>query len=382
MAGIEQAAANAAEIIPKEEPQAEQVQTEEKFVPKWIAWEVTSKCNLHCVHCRSSSDMSSHEGDFTTEEAYRLLDDIASFSKPVIVITGGEPLLRPDVFEIASYGTKLGLRMCMATNGTFVNDEVCAKMKASGIQMVSMSLDGASAAVHDNFRDQEGAFDATLKGIEYLKKNGIPFLINSSFTKRNQDEIPKLYELAKKLGATAWYMFMVVPTGRGEDILDELISKEDYEKLLNWHFDMEMEEKDMLVRPTCAPHYYRIALQRKKQDKVDYERRTLKFSTGGAKGCIAAQVIAMIDSYGNVRPCSYFPETAGNVKKQSFKEIWENSELFNNLRNFKAYKGRCGACEYLNVCGGCRARADAVHHDYLEEEPFCTYEPLRLRGGL
>jgi radical SAM protein with 4Fe4S-binding SPASM domain len=317
--------------------------------------------------------------DFSTEAAFRILEDIASYAKPVVVLSGGEPLLRKDVFEIARHGTELELRMCLATNGTLIDDEQCRKIKESGIKIVSLSLDGSTAEIHDDFRKQEGAFEGTIRAATLFRKHGIEFIINSSFTKRNQEEIPKVYKLAKELGATAWYMFMIVPTGRGEEIMSELISKEDYEKILEWHYHMEKDEKDILVRPTCAPHYYRIVRQKAREEGIKFERRSLKFSTGGAKGCIAGQLICLIDVDGNVLPCSYFPEPAGNIFKQSFKEIWENSKLFKELRDFKSYKGRCGACEYINVCGGCRARAYAVYGDYLEEEPFCSYVPKRMR---
>ncbi|MDI6800916.1 MAG: radical SAM protein [Thermodesulfovibrionales bacterium] len=351
-----------------------------EFTPKWIAWEITRRCNLKCVHCRSSSEMLVKEHpDFPSEEAYRILDDISSYAKPVVVLSGGEPLLRNDVFDIARYGADKGLRMCLATNGTLVNDGICENIKASGIRIVSLSLDGSTEEVHDNFRNEKGAFKGTVNAARLFKKHGIDFLINSSFTKRNQEEIQNVYKLAKDLGATAWYMFMIVPTGRGEEIMNELISKEDYEKILEWHYDMEKDEKDILVRPTCAPHYYRIVLQKSKEEGEKLERRTLKFSTGGSKGCLAGQLICLIDVDGNVLPCSYFPKAAGNIRRQSFKEIWENSELFKDMRDFKAYKGRCGACEFVNVCGGCRARAYAMEGDYLEEEPFCGYVPMRIK---
>ncbi|MBI4849756.1 MAG: radical SAM protein [Nitrospirae bacterium] len=352
----------------------------DKFEPKWIAWEITRRCNLRCVHCRSSSEMEAKgHPDFSTEEAYRVIDDIASYAKPVMVLSGGEPLLRKDVFDIAKYGTSKDLRMCIATNGSLVTEEICEGMKSSGIKMVSLSLDGSTAEVHDNFRNQKGAFAGVVNATELFNKHGIKFLINSSFTKRNQQEISKVYKLAKKLGATAWYMFMIVPTGRGEDIMSELISKEDYEELLEWHYQMEKNEKDLLVRPTCAPHYYRVVLQKQKEEGEKLERRTLKFSTGGSKGCLAGQLICLVDVDGNVLPCSYFPKSAGNIREKSFKDIWENSELFKDMRNFKAYKGRCGSCEYVNVCGGCRARAYAVSGDYMEEEPFCGYIPYKIR---
>lgn len=351
-------------------------------MPKWIAWEVTKRCNLRCIHCRSSSDMEAPEGIFTTEESYRLIDDISGFAKPVLVLSGGEPLLRKDIFDIATYGTKKGLRMCLATNGTLIDDEVCEKIKVSGIRIVSLSLDGSTKEIHDDFRKQEGAFEGTINGAKLLRKHGIEFIINSSFTKRNKDEIANTYRLAKDLGATAWYMFMIVPTGRGEEIISELIPKEDYDEILDWHYHMEKNEKDILVRPTCAPHYYRIVLQKSKEDGEKFERRNLKFSTGGAKGCIAGQLIAFIDIDGNVKPCSYFLRSAGNLKEKSFREIWEESELFSEMRDFKRYKGRCGSCEYIGVCGGCRARADAVYGDYLEEEPFCTYIPRKLKTAM
>ncbi len=351
-----------------------------KFEPKWLAWEITRRCNLHCVHCRSSSELTAKEHpDFPTSEAFRILDDIASFSKPVIVLSGGEPLMRRDVFEIARHGAEKGLRMCLATNGTFVTPKVCSRIKDSGICIVSLSMDGATAEVHDNFRQQPGAFKSMVNAARLFRENGIPFLINSSFTRRNQKDIPSVYRFAKELGATAWYMFMIVPTGRGGKIMDELISAEDYESILKWHYEMEKGEKELLVRPTCAPHYYRIRLQMAKKEGITLRPRSLKFSTGGSKGCLAGQLIAFINVDGDVLPCSYFPLSAGNIHEHRFREIWMESPLFKELRDFSCYKGRCGSCEYIQVCGGCRARAYAVYGDYLAEEPFCNYVPRKIR---
>ncbi len=351
-----------------------------KFEPKWIAWEITRRCNLHCVHCRSSSELEvAGHPDFSLAEARRVLDDIASYASPVVVLSGGEPLLRADVFDIATHGTSLGLRMCMATNGTLVTGETCRRIKEAGIRMVSLSLDGSTAAVHDDFRSQPGAFEGTMNAARLFREHGIPFLVNSSFTRRNQEEIPRVYELAKEIGATAWYMFMIVPTGRGKEIMEELITPEDYEELLKWHYRIERDEDEILVRPTCAPHYYRIFRQEARREGKKLQRRNLKFSTGGSKGCLAGQLICLIDVDGEVLPCSYFPKSAGNIRKQSFREIWEDSPLFKELRDFAAYRGRCGACEYNAVCGGCRARAYAVTGHYLDEEPFCNHQPARWK---
>ncbi len=350
------------------------------FEPKWIAWETTRRCNLKCVHCRSSSELEIAEHpDFTLEEAKATIDNIVSYASPVLVLSGGEPLLREDIFDIAQYGTDKGLRMCIATNGTLVTDEVCKKMKETGIRMVSLSIDGATAKTHDDFRSQEGAFDGTIRAIELLKKNEIPFLVNSSFTVRNRHEIPDIYKLVRGLGATAWYMFMIVPTGRGEDIMEELIPEDVYDEILDWHYEMEKQEDELMMRPTCAPHYYRIVREKAKKEGEVFKRRNLKFSTGGSKGCLAGQLICLIDVDGEVLPCSYFPKSAGNIRETGFKTIWEESELFLSLRDFKSYKGSCGACEYINVCGGCRARSYAMTGDYLAPEPFCSYTPGKLQ---
>jgi radical SAM protein with 4Fe4S-binding SPASM domain len=352
----------------------------EKFRPKWIAWEVTRRCNLRCVHCRSSSEDASFETTpFPSERGRAFLDEIATFGNVVVVLTGGEPLLRPDVFDLARHGTAKGLRMCLATNGVLVTPEVCAEIEDSGIRMVSLSLDGATAATHDDFRQQPGAFDATLRAAALFRARGIPFLVNSSFTRRNMGQVQAVKDLVRSLGATAWYMFLIVPTGRGEELMKELVQGPDYDALLNWHYDAERDETELLMRPTCAPHYYRVWNQRAKADGQDRSRKSLLFGPGGGKGCVAGQSIALVDYEGNVKPCSYYLRSAGNLREKSFREIWEESPLMLELRDFGKYRGRCGQCEYLSVCGGCRARADAVYGDHLAEEPFCDYVPLRLR---
>jgi AdoMet-dependent heme synthase len=350
-----------------------------EFIPKWIAWETTQRCNLSCVHCRCSSDGTSPVGSFRTEDALRLIDDIATFVKPVLVLSGGEPLTRPDIFTIARHATEKGFRTCIATNGLLVTPAVCAAMKETQIRMVSLSLDGPNADVHDDFRRAHGAFDGVVRAAALLREHAIPFLINSSFTRRNAPHIGATFDLAKSLGAKAWYMFMIVPTGRGEGIFEELIQQPQYDEILKWHYEHEKAENDILMRPTCAPHYYRMVPQLAKQDGSRFKRRDLTFSTGAGKGCVAGQTICLIDAFGNVRPCSYMEPVAGNVFERSFREIWEESPLLKRLRDFDAYKGRCGACEFRNTCGGCRARAYAVTGDVLDEEPFCDYVPVRMR---
>ncbi|HHW96315.1 MAG TPA: radical SAM protein [Myxococcota bacterium] len=346
-----------------------------EFIPKWIAWETTQRCNLNCQHCRCASDLNAPFGEWTTERASKMIDEIADWVKPVLVLSGGEPLMRDDIFELAAHGTARGLRMCMATNGLLVTDDVCHQMKESGIRMVSLSLDGPDADVHDSFRRVSGAFDATLNAAKLFKKHDISFLFNSSFAKHNQHTIGDTFRLAKSLNATAWYMFMIVPTGRGADLMKDLISQPDYDAILEWHYEQEKRESEILMRPTCAPHYYRLVPQLGIRDGSRFKRRDLTFSTGAGKGCVAGQTICLLDALGNVRPCSYMEQSAGNVFERSFKDIWENSELMLSMRDFESYKGRCGVCEFRNVCGGCRARAYAITGDLFAEEPFCNYIP-------
>ena len=340
----------------------------------WMAVEVTGGCNLDCVHCRCRDFKGL---DLSKENLFRLLDEAAEFAKPVVVLSGGEPLLRDDVFEIARHGADRGLRMALATNGTLMTRAVAGRIEDSGIKIVSLSLDGATRAVHDDFRRAPGAFDAAVRAAHILKDAGIPFIINSSFTKKNQAQIKHTYRLAKTLGAKAWYMFMVVPTGRAEGAADELIDAETYDEILEWHYDAEKDECDMLMRPTCAPHYYRIIAEKNRGSGDPLERRSLSFSPGGAKGCVAAQKICFVDHEGFVYPCSYFHVPAGNFLETPFREIWEDSELFNNLRDYSKYTGDCGICEYRNVCGGCRVRAQAASGDYLAKDPLCRFVPAR-----
>lgn len=346
---------------------------------KWIAWETTTKCNLKCVHCRSYADASGFAA-LDTEKSMRLMDAVAEFAKPVFVLTGGEPMLRPDIYELAKYGAGLGFKMAMATNGTLVSDETCGKIKEAGIKIMSLSLDGPDAKTHDAFRRQKGSFDATIKAAEKFRKSSIEFLVNSSFTKMNQPHIEDTYKLAKKTGAKAWYMFLVVPMGRGKGLLNELISVKDYERILKWHYRMEISENDMMVRPTCAPSYYRIFAEEQKKAGKKAKRRNLSYSPGGGKGCVAAQSIAYISAAGDVYPCSYFTEAAGNILKQKLSKIWD-SGLFKSFRDYSDYTSRCGPCDYRNTCGGCRARALIYGNDMKSNDPYCAFVPSSWEAG-
>ena len=342
---------------------------------RMVAWEVTRSCNLNCQHCRAAAELGPYPGEMSTDESFRLIDDIASFGQPVIILTGGEPLLREDIFEIASYGTSRGLRMVMAPNGTLLDDARAVRLKTSGIQRVSISLDGASPESHDSFRRVDGAFAGALRGIQTLKEAGLEFQINTTVTLKNQQELPAILDLSISLGAVAHHIFLLVPTGRGRELAQETIQAEEYEHILHWFYE-QREILPLQLKATCAPHYYRILRQRAKEEgkKITPQSHGLDAMT---RGCLGGIGFCFVSHRGNVQPCGYLEVSTGNLRKQSLREIWESSPVFNRLRDFSSYKGRCGRCEYIRVCGGCRARAFAKTGDYMTEEPLCGYQPQK-----
>jgi heme b synthase len=341
---------------------------------RMIAWELTRSCNLACVHCRASAERGPYEGELSTQEVFRVMDAIGSFSKPVIILTGGEPLLRPDIFDLASYGTAKGFRMVMATNGTLFNEEVVQKIKASGIQRISISIDGPTAETHDAFRKAKGSFEGSLRGIGMAKKGGIEFQINTTITQANFRLIPDILRLAVDLGAVALHIFLLVPTGRGKELKDQEISPLDYEKTLHWFYD-QIDKVPLQLKATCAPHYYRILRQQAKKEGRKITPKTYGLDAM-TRGCLGGISFCFISHVGQVQPCGYLELNCGNVREKSFQDIWMNSEIFKNLRDTDGYQGKCGRCEFRKVCGGCRARAYEISGEYMAEEPYCIYEPV------
>ena len=340
-----------------------------------VAWETTRRCNLTCKHCRAAAEDHVYDNELTTEASFKLLDQIREVGQPIIILTGGEPLLRDDIFDIAAYGDKIGLRMVMAPNGTLLNEENVARLIESGIKRISVSLDGATAASHDAFRGLEGAFDGAVNGINTAKALGLEFQINTVITKTNLNEIPDILALAESLGAAAHHIFLLVPTGRGKYIVDTAIDAKEYEETLNWFYD-QRDKTSLQLKATCAPHYYRILRQRAKAEgkKVTFETHGLDAVT---RGCLAGTGFCFISHVGRVQTCGFLDVTCGDIKTQHFKDVWENSPVFNKLRDFNNLEPKCGLCEYKQVCGGCRARAYEATNDYMAPEPLCTYQPAR-----
>ncbi len=344
--------------------------------PRLIAWEATAGCNLSCKHCRGSSTEEKPKGELTTREALKFIDEIADMGNPILILSGGEPLVREDIFELAKYATEKGLRVAMATNGTLVSPNVASKIKDVGIQRVSISLDGSSPSIHDDFRGMPGAFEGARNGIEALKGAGVGFQINPTITKRNLDQIPAILDMAKDMDADALHIFLLVPTGRGKELQEEEIPPEEYENILNWFYDRQ-KDAGIQLKATCAPHYFRIMRQRAKEEGIAISAKTHGYEAM-TKGCLGGTGFCFVSSTGDVYPCGYLPALAGNIKDKGFQYVWERSRVFNDLRDVSKLKGKCGRCEYNKVCGGCRARAYAATGDYLDEEPYCVYNPKKL----
>lgn len=368
--------------------------------PRLIFWETTAGCNLACIHCRriTVADQLLPQ-DLSTEEAFDLIDQIAAFARPIFVLSGGEPLFRPDIFDIARHASDAGLIVALATNGTLIDAAVARRIKASGVRRVSVSFDGADPATHDIFRGS-GAFQDALDGMAHLQQAGVPYQINTTVARHNMHQMPETLALAKELGATALHLFLLVPVGCGVEISeDQQISPEEYERVLNWLYDAEMDG-GIELKATCAPHYFRIMRQRQAEERrqgVVRERpasHSRQVRAGGhpggqpgardamnamTKGCLAGTGVCFVSHRGEIFPCGYLPLEAGNIRQQPFQQIWEASPLFADLRDPELLEGNCGLCEFKGVCGGCRARAYGMTLAYLGEEPFCTYVPGAVR---
>ncbi len=339
-----------------------------------IFWELTSGCNLKCIHCRAEAKAFSSPDELSKEEALSFIDSLAGFANPILVLTGGEPLTRPDIYDIASHAAEKGFRVALATNGTLVTKEVANKIVQSGVKRVSISLDGVTPKTHDSFRGIEGSYDAALRGFKNLKELGMSLQINTTVTNHNKHEIPELLDFCMNIGADAFHLFLLVPVGCGLKIHErEQISPIEYEEILNWLYKKSKEVK-IHVKATCAPHYFRIMRQNSKNITKENMHHAHGMSSL-TRGCLAGTGVCFLSHKGEVFPCGYLPILAGNIRSTSIKEIWENSEVFHNLRSPNMLKGKCGLCEYRFLCEGCRARAYARTGDYMEEEPFCIYEP-------
>jgi radical SAM protein with 4Fe4S-binding SPASM domain len=334
---------------------------------KRVYWESTAGCNLRCIHCRRLDVLDKPDPDeLTTAQAKKLIDEVATFGRPVFIFSGGEPLVRHDLFELAAYAKEKGLPIALATNGTLVDAAMARRIKDVGIYYASVSLDGSQASTHDTFRGP-GAFEKTLQGMRYMQEAGIKVQVNYTVAKMNVHEVPKIYELTRERKAIALYLFLLVPVGCGVKIADDqMLSSAEVETWLQWVAKKD-QEGPLPLKAICAPQYFRVEheILGKTDEEIPSDR----------KGCLAGLHMCFVSHKGDVTPCGYLPLPAGNIRKQSFRDIWENSALFRNLRDSSLLSGRCGSCDFKDVCGGCRARGFYAYGHVQAEEPYCVTEP-------
>ncbi|MEE8606493.1 MAG: radical SAM protein, partial [Nitrospiraceae bacterium] len=346
--------------------------TVDEFKPFLVALNLTKRCNLKCAHCYldATTKAGGTSDELTTEECYRLIGQIAEVNRGcLLVITGGEPLTRPDILDIARHAVSLGFMVVFGTNGMLINDRMAKQLVEIGVMGVGISIDSLDRHKHDRFRGLPGAWEGALAGIEASKRNGLQFQVHFSAQPMNYQELPDVIEWAHQLGAKVLNVFFMVCTGRGEELTD--ITPTQYEEVLGYLVDCQDKYTDMLVRARCAPHFKRLAYEKDPNSPITKARGYM----GG--GCLAGTNYARVTPNGELTPCPYMPLSAGNIREKSFVDLWENSDIFESFR-YPHLKGKCGDCEYSEICGGCRARPYVDHGDWLDEDPWCLYTP---KGG-
>lgn len=323
-----------------------------------VSWMTTNQCNLKCVHCYQDAEEASSK-ELTTEEAKKMIGEIARAGFKIMIFSGGEPLMRPDIFELVEYAASQGLRPVFGTNGTLITPEIAMRLKECGACAMGISVDSLDPEKHDKFRGLSNAYDLTMAGIEACKQAGLPFQLHTTVVDWNRDEICAITDFAQSIGAIAHYIFFLIPVGRGKYIEETSLQVLENEALLR-DIMLKSQEVSIDVKPTCAPQFTRIAKQ-------------LGVETRFTRGCLAGLSYCVIGSEGIVRPCAYMTEEAGDVRETPFDEIWANSPVFKTLRT-ETYAGACGTCDYAEGCGGCRARAAYYHDgDIMAQDEYCAH---------
>lgn len=323
-----------------------------------VSWNVTNACNMFCDHCYREAGCKAEE-ELSTSEAKTLLEQIAKAGFKIMIFSGGEPLTRPDILELVSYATSLGLRSVFGTNGTLITLEMARKLKEAGAMGMGISLDSMDKKKHNEFRKFEGAWEGAVQGMRNCRAVGLPFQIHTTVMDWNNHELENITDFAVAEGAVAHHFFFLVPTGRAKTIEAESLRAEQYEETLT-RIMKKQTEVDIELKPTCAPQFMRIAAQ-------------MGIKTRFRRGCLAGTAYCIISPRGKVQPCAYLNMELGDVREMPFDEIWRNNEVLNTLRTLE-YKGGCGKCEFKRACGGCRARAAFYNDgDYMAEEPWCLY---------
>lgn len=365
--------------------------------PFTVAWEITRACALACVHCRAQAIPKRDPRELTTDEARGLIDQVVEIGKPILVVTGGDPMMRRDVYDLLAYGVERGLRVALSPSATaLVTSRALQRVREIGVSMVHISLDGAGAAVHDGFRGVAGSFERTMRILRDCQTLGMPLQIGTSVTRRNLAELPAIADRVREVGARVWSLFFLVPTGRGR--IEDMITPQEQEAALEWLYTLS-RDAPFHVRTAATPAYRRVVIQRRQAEELarhptaDAAGSPITWEETGAgysfrqadaprgRGVNDGNGFCFVSHIGDVYPSGFLQLSAGNVREQSLSAIYRDSALFRGLRDPSRLKGACGACEFRAVCGGSRARAYAVTGDYLAADPSCPYVPAAWRSA-
>ncbi len=353
--------------------EAPPVEQKNPFRAYSISWNLTKRCNLNCDHCYLDADFRGgfRTDELNTEECFRVVDQIAEVNpNAFLILTGGEPLLRPDIYDIIKYAADRKFMVVLGTNGTMINRENARKIKEAGAHGVGISIDSMIAEKHDTFRGVDQAWQKSMNAFNILNEVGVDFLIQMSVSDMNYKEIPDVIAFAEKIGAVAFNLYFLVCTGRGQGNTD--ISNAAYEEALKILYQQQMKYKGkLMINSKCAPQYKRVVYE---NDPDSVYQRTY------SGGCPAGTHYSRISPEGNLTPCPFIEESVGNLKTDTFKNLWETAPLMVKLRDRKQLEGKCGACEFSAMCSGCRARAFAETGNYMAEDNSCDYEPGQHGG--
>ncbi len=347
--------------------------------PLLVIWEVTRACDLACKHCRAAAQPLRNPFELTTEEGFRLIDEIADMGTPLLVLTGGDPLKRPDLAELVAHGVSRGLHVSLSPSVTpLVTREALARLREAGVDHIAFSLDGSTPEVHDGFRQIPGTFDATVRAVKDAREAGMTVRLLTTVSVHNRWDLPRVARLVEDLGAVVWNLFFLVPTGRGKQ--DDCVSAEEHEAIFEW-LDELSRTTPFQIKTTEGMHYRRVQIQRRRLVSTGRAAAGAAGHGHGRRQWVNdAKGFCFVSHTGRVCPSGFLPVSAGNVRRTPLAELYRNSQLFRDLRDASRLKGKCGACEFKEICGGSRARAYAFTGDYLAEEPRCAYIPEAWRG--
>ncbi|MFN7935399.1 MAG: TIGR04053 family radical SAM/SPASM domain-containing protein [Bryobacteraceae bacterium] len=343
--------------------------------PLNIYWEMTQACALACRHCRAEAMPEPHPNELTTEEGLRFVDQIPGFGEPMphLILTGGDPLARKDLYEVIDHARGLGIGVSITPAATeALTRDVLVKLKEHGVDGLGLSLDGSTAERHDAIRGVPGTFARTMNAMRWAQELEMPLQVNTLVAEQTAGDVPQIFELLKPYGVARWSLFFLISVGRGKVLA--ALSPEEGEKLMQWIYDVS-QDSPFIVATTEAPSYRRVALQRKREQGQDAEDMKKSRATG-AFGIRDGHGIMFVSNTGDICPAGFLPVTAGNVKADGIVDVYRDSPLFRQLHDPKTFDGRCGVCEYHILCGGSRARAYGATGNPLAEDPFCPYEPL------